>query len=613
MSILSRSKSFFKEKWVVLILSFFISGPAIYLFIKDAHYLTIEKVIESIPRKYAIAYEFDGKIKTIQFQKWESALQIMSFESNFSVINQWNIGGRMSDLEEKGILIEDIDGDHLPDLSFLQIIDEKIYLAVLPISLKTNYYHRYFLDSARFSNMDNYPIYLKEIKTFPKFHTDHKNIAVSIYMGHAKYPRKFYIIDFQNDIVHSSMTDGNGLTNLNVEDVDGDSLYEFFGTSFSPGNTRNQSELTFNDSSIYLMVFDENLEPEFPPVEFKSIYSQLFNFSFPTDSGNFYFTTIIDNSSPRRIFPTYLYDLKGNLVDSTFIGSSTIPSIFRKESTGIYAYTAEEEIYRISDFRNPELLKKIKDFNLKDLKFVNIEKDDGYFFNFLGDEAHIYDRNFKLMEDLRLSFVNPGAIRITSLSGNTMKKGSLLLQDMNQLIQISYKINHFWEYRFLLVLVFLLLGFYIMNGISFILSYQQNKKLEREKEITELRFNAVKNQLEPHFLFNSLNSIGHLLLTEERMKAYSYLESLSFLLRNAINNSSEIAVPIAEEILFTKKYLEIEKLRFEDKFDFEIIVDEDVNTEFPIPKMIIQLHSENAVKHGVLHMETGGEIEIRVK
>lgn len=149
-----------------------------------------------------------------------------------------------------------------------------------------------------------------------------------------------------------------------------------------------------------------------------------------------------------------------------------------------------------------------------------------------------------------------------------------------------------------------------MNILAFLLSYQQSKRLEREKEITELRFNAVKNQLEPHFLFNSLTSIGHLLLTEERMKAYSYLESLSDLLRNAINNSSEIAVPLVDELLFTRKYLDIEKLRFEEKFDFEIKVSDSVDNDFPVPKMIIQLHSENAVKHGLLHKEVGGKIEI---
>ncbi|MCF8378113.1 MAG: histidine kinase [Bacteroidales bacterium] len=613
MRIFFLTTSFFKEKWLILLLSIILSGPAVYFFLKDVHYLDEKVLWEKEPRKNTLSYEFEGEVKSLYFLKWESTLQIMSFDSDRSVINQWNIGGRISDLDENSILIEDIDGDQLPDLSFLHIIENKVYLAIVPISLNTNYYHRYFLDSIQFSEMDSKPIYLSGIKTLKIKNSDQKNVAVFIYMGHAKYPRKLYLIDFPNDKVISSQTDGNGLSNLNIEDVDGDSLPEFFGESSSPGNMRNHSELAFHDSSTYLMVFDENLEFEFPPIEFETHFSRQSTFSFATDSGFYFFTSIIDNSSPRKVYPAYLYDVRGKLVDSLFIGSNTKPSYFRKESSGIYAFTNEKEIFRIVDFRNPEYLTKIDDLEPNYLKFAEIENKNGFFFQMKENKLLIYNSDFKLLEKLETPFTDIFELRITNFAGNTLEKGKLLLQDKKYEVLLQYKKNIFWEFRFIILPAFIILGFYIMNILAFLLSYEQNRRFEREKEITELRFNAIKNQLEPHFLFNSLNSIGHLLLTEDRLKAYSYLESLSFLLRNAVNNSGEIAVSIKDEILFTKKYLEIEKLRFEDKFNFKINVDEDVNTEFPIPKMIIQLHSENAVKHGVLHRETGGEIEIRVR
>ncbi|MCK4921455.1 MAG: histidine kinase, partial [Bacteroidales bacterium] len=442
--------------------------------------------------------------------------------------------------------------------------------------------------------------------------TDKKNVAVIIFAGHAKYPRKLYLVDLQEDTVYLSKTDGNCFTSLSIEDVDGDSSMEFFGHNASPGNFHNKSALAFNDSSTYLMVFNENLEFEFPPVEFKSLFSRFNNFSFPTDTGNYYLSSIFDNSSPRTIFPVYLSDLKGNLVDSTFIGPNTTPTDFFKESPGIYAYTSGGDIYKITDFKNPEYLTNIKELRTRGLKFVEIGEKDGFFIQVFEKEIRFYDSKFKLAEKFKSFFTKPYELRITSFGDNSIDKGKLLFQDTENAILLNFNKNPLWKLRFFIVLLFLIISFYIMSILAFLLSYQQSKRLEREKEITELRFNAVKNQLEPHFLFNSLNSIGHLLLTEERMKAYSYLESLSFLLRNAINNSSEIAVPLMDELLFTRKYLDIEKLRFEEKFDFEINVSETVDNEFPVPKMIIQLHSENAVKHGLLHKETGGKIEIRL-
>lgn len=610
MRFLSRVVSFFKEKWLIFLLSLLISIPISYFFLAEVNYLSFEIEREEITRPDNIYFEFEGEIRSVSFLKWESSLQVMGFDKDRTVFNQWNIGGRMSDLFESSVLIEDIDGDNLPDVSFLQIIGNKIYLAIVPVSLRDNYYHRYFLDSIQFSEMDPRPIYLHDIKTYKNPITKKKNIAVIIYMGHAKYPRKLYVVDFAEDKVNSSKTDGNSISTLNIEDIDGDSLVEFFGNSFSPGNFQDISNLEYNDSSTYLMVFDENLEFEFPPVEFKSVFSVHKNFSFQTDSGNYYFTTINDNSSPRSLFPAYLVDLKGKIIDSVFIGSNKEPTFYWKESSGIYAFTGENDIYTITDFKNPEYLANIKDFVAKKIKYTEIEKNNGFFFITNEKETRVYNSRFRLLGNFESSVEEIKKLRISSFGDSSLENGKLLLQNANHLILLQYWKNPLWRVRLVLVFSFLVISFYLMNILAFLLSYQQSKRLEREKEITELRFNAIKNQLEPHFLFNSLNSIGHLLLTEERMKAYSYLESLSFLLRNAINNSSEIAVPLVDELLFTRKYLDIEKLRFEEKFDFEINVSESVDNDFPVPKMIIQLHSENAVKHGLLHKGNGGKIEI---
>lgn len=229
MRILSNVRSLLIEKWLILFLSLLISFPVSYLFLADVHYLSTDIEWEKIIRPGNIFFEFEGEIRSIKFLKWDTALQVMGLDKDRTVFNQWNIGGRMSDMNKNSILIEDIDGDDLPDVSFLQIIGNKVYLAVVPVSLRANYYHRYFLDSIQFSEMDHRPIYLHDIKAYENYGTDTKNIAVIIYSGHAKYPRKLYRVDFLNDTVYSSKTDANSISTLNIEDIDGDSLVEFFG------------------------------------------------------------------------------------------------------------------------------------------------------------------------------------------------------------------------------------------------------------------------------------------------------------------------------------------------------------------------------------------------
>ena len=120
------------------------------------------------------------------------------------------------------------------------------------------------------------------------------------------------------------------------------------------------------------MVFNEKLEFEFPPVEFKTLFSNMNTVSFQTDSGIYLLSSIVDNSSPRTIFPTYLSDIQGNLVDSIFIGPKTGPTLVIKESPGIYAFADNFDIYKITDFRKPEFLANIKDLNGRKLIFIEI-------------------------------------------------------------------------------------------------------------------------------------------------------------------------------------------------------------------------------------------------
>lgn len=145
--------------------------------------------------------------------------------------------------------------------------------------------------------------------------------------------------------------------------------------------------------------------------------------------------------------------------------------------------------------------------------------------------------------------------------------------------------------------------------------HQMEKKvLAIENEIIDIRQKALRLQMNPHFIFNSLNSIQSFMLANHTEKAIHYLSKFSRLMRSILVNSNEAWVPLNSELGAIRHYMDIEKLRFDNAFDYEILLDEEVDESFiEIPPMIIQPYIENAIIHGLVNKETPGMIYIRIR
>jgi ligand-binding sensor domain-containing protein len=187
-------------------------------------------------------------------------------------------------------------------------------------------------------------------------------------------------------------------------------------------------------------------------------------------------------------------------------------------------------------------------------------------------------------------------------------------------IKLTIVINPPWyktlifRVSFITLLVFLV-WFLITRRIR-VLNHRhrmERKMLEIEKQKFELEQKTLQLQMNPHFIFNSLNSIQSFILTHNTKMAVTYLGKFSRLMRLILNNSGKKYVVLKEELMAIQHYLELEKLRFDNKFLYALEVDEKIDTEFiEIPPMIIQPFIENAIIHGILHKPDKGFIEIRL-
>jgi len=140
---------------------------------------------------------------------------------------------------------------------------------------------------------------------------------------------------------------------------------------------------------------------------------------------------------------------------------------------------------------------------------------------------------------------------------------------------------------------------------------KQIRKEEAKRKIKELELKFLRSQMNPHFLFNSINSIQNLILNEQIDLALNYLNDFSRLIRRVLSYSEKDSVTIQEEIEFLEEYLRLEKLRFKDKVQVKITVDPQLDTAFDrMPPMLVQPVVENAIKHGLLPKESDGLLQI---
>jgi len=143
----------------------------------------------------------------------------------------------------------------------------------------------------------------------------------------------------------------------------------------------------------------------------------------------------------------------------------------------------------------------------------------------------------------------------------------------------------------------------------------RNRKLEAsrlEAELQEARFKALKMQLHPHFLFNTINAISTLVLKREVERATEMLDRLSTFLRMALEERDAQTVPLARELAFAEAYLSIERVRFSDRLSTEIVADEDIRST-EVPHLLLQPLVENAVRHGIAPLERPGRLRIEAK
>ncbi len=160
-----------------------------------------------------------------------------------------------------------------------------------------------------------------------------------------------------------------------------------------------------------------------------------------------------------------------------------------------------------------------------------------------------------------------------------------------------------WWFVFLLVIVSLLIIFMTVKMYIDTIRRSEEEKTRVNKLISESQLSALQAQMNPHFIFNAINSIQNYILEKKEDDAYDYLVKFSKLVRLVLNNSREKEISLHAELEMLQLYVSLEQLRFDKSFEFILQVSDDLNLfEIEIPTMLIQPYVENAIWHGLMNL-----------
>lgn len=158
----------------------------------------------------------------------------------------------------------------------------------------------------------------------------------------------------------------------------------------------------------------------------------------------------------------------------------------------------------------------------------------------------------------------------------------------------------------------------IHKTIELVGRLKEKARIEREnlalrQHAVELEMKALRAQMNPHFIFNSLNSINNFILRSEKQQASEYLVKFSKLIRLILENSMSPAISLEKELEALALYIQLESLRFEHSFDHKISYSKDLDTlSIKVPPLILQPFVENAIHHGLLPKDAPGQLEIDI-
>lgn len=546
----------------------------------------------------------DGRTERIVFANSnpENCYAIVFLDNN-QVLDQWNFMGNMT-YSSAGYFLGDYDHDNFKELVSFSVLDHRVLMNVVePYPAKKHLVVDLMIDTIPVGKKDGYLV-VPSVKFLDINDDGMDELVISIITYDAYQPRKSYIYDMVNVKLVSSPHAGTALNELFWADLDGDGELEFLAQNNSSNNYPD-GNIFLPDTVSWLVILDEDLQFE----------------KVPKPSGTLFGATtpliLEGKDSTKAWYFTFFYQNEMAVCQWYEVGSNlsldTVPSPVPDPKF------IAEKVHFSADRKNKILLNenwnkmcRIEGFEFEPpVRFgrsmipVPIYNGEGgpddlqYAFQYErnSDFVVFYDSDLKKIAGFKVP--PSGAEYDICWAGVNDNIWTMQLMEESNHTYLSVRLNP-WRNLGFLVFMALSTGFYL-----FILAIQaiQKSRLQAKevmrREILELQLKSVRNQLDPHFTFNALNTLSGLSLTGDSEGVNHFIDHFSRLLRTQLQSANQVMVSLQSELNFIRDFFELQRIRFDHEIHLEIELGTNTDLNRMIPKMMILNHVENAIKHGL--------------
>jgi len=557
----------------------------------------------------------DGVSERIEsFRALPNILSFQIFEKGNKLFDQFNFPFQFNPRLAK-IFCTDYDRDGLKEVYGFTVKSDSIFLSFVEPYEPVHPFTSFFITTINTEQRPELDASVSQLE-FVDINGDGKNeIIFSIGVGYNWFPRRLYMFEPETGKVTSSNDFGVHFYTLKPIDFNADSVKEILCVSSSAFNIPKDMEVDFRDDRPRFFLFDNNLNMVLPPAEFPAgIGASLKYFVLDEKTADI---IALYNSYSAKNSMTFLKKCRlGNTstADSLFLGNDM------GKTVGFYRVN-EDRFIVLSDLgkvlwvdKNLEIIHR-KDLEFKVHNWIIGGFDilgDGqfeYFTQGVRNNIHIYLNNFQDHIKFTPDILPEDKVLIL----NTPERNQLMVEARDTLHYYSLSFNPFYYLRipvYFLIYAFILCLIWIWHRARM---KQLKEKFELKNQVRELRLKTFRNQLNPHFIFNTFNGVASVIKKGDTQKAYEVFMQFSKLTRNMLDNFDETIITLGQEMELVTNFLELQKFRFKNLFEYEIEHYNRSLNEIKVPRMIVQIHVENAIRHGILPKKKKGLLDIQIK
>ncbi len=433
--------------------------------------------------------------------------------------------------------------------------------------------------------------------------------------GFSLTPRRLYRLDIQNQILEKGLNCAAGFTKILPIDLDRDGKMDYLATANALKNFSEKDSIKpFNDNSGWLIGFSNDLKDVIFANEFPTNKPYLFSCIREDEEGEYLLLLEFDQTNNQ----VYLkkYNFLGELMKEKQIFHESYVRLVNGQGFNMedIVITDYDHLYRYDDDLN--LIEKhelygvpntwIDDFEfVRSTGFQVFQKDRKLYLvdSKLNKLGELVFKHHIMSPDLSVSLISKESEQSFRFSIRTVSDGEFI-------IDVSKRKFRHLEILFNILVYFVFFG--LFYGVFRFQYFFFNQRMVTEQKIHALQLQNVQNQLQPHFTFNVLNTIGSLIYKDEKDAAYEYLNHFSDMLRSALVTGKQADWMIDEELHFIKTYVAMENLRFDNKFDFILEISPNTDISYHVPKLMIQTFVENAISHGLMHKKDDCRLKLTI-